>query len=105
MASHDAEIYIIEIFTTENSAKETFSKLLKTATSESSFILDYLHYKPVERVAMVSPLSPTLANTFLCHYEKEWLDNCPTHFKSMIYRRYVDDILVLFYLNNTSNFL
>ena len=35
-------------------------------------------------------------NIFLCHYEKEWLDNCPIHFKPMIYKRYVDDIFVLF---------
>ena len=45
---------------------------------------------------MGSPLGPTLANAFLCHYEKEWLDNCPIHFKPVIYKRYVDDIFVLF---------
>ena len=45
---------------------------------------------------MGSPLSPTLANTFLCHYEKEWLQHCPIHFKPMIYKKYVDDIFVLF---------
>ena len=45
---------------------------------------------------MGSPLGPTLASAFLCHYEKEWLDNCPSHFKSIVYRRYVDDIFVLF---------
>ena len=45
---------------------------------------------------MDSPLGPTLANTFLCHYEKEWLDNCPIHFKSVIYKKYVDDIFVPF---------
>ena len=44
---------------------------------------------------MGSPLGPTLANAFLCHYEKEWLDNCPIHFKPIIYKRYVDDIFVL----------
>ena len=45
---------------------------------------------------MGSPLGLTLAYAFLCHYEKEWLDNCPSHFKPIIYRRYVDDIFVLF---------
>ena len=45
---------------------------------------------------MGSPLGPTLANAFLCHYEKEWLDNCPSHFKPIVYRRYVDGIFVLF---------
>ena len=45
---------------------------------------------------MGSPLGPTLANAFLCHYEKEWLENCPTFFKPVVYKRYVDDIFVLF---------
>ena len=27
--------------------------------------------------------------------EKEWLDNCPSLFKPIAYRRYVDDIFVL----------
>ena len=45
---------------------------------------------------MGSPLGPTLANAFLCHYEKEWLNNCPIHLKHIIYKRYVDDIFFLF---------
>ena len=77
-------------------SKRDLFKLLETATSESSFIFDYLLYKQVDGVAMGSPLVITLANAFLCHYEKEWLDNCPIHFKPVIYKRYVDDIFVLF---------
>ena len=76
--------------------KSYLFKLLETATSESSFIFDFLLYKQIDGVAMGSPLGPTLANAFLCHYEKEWLDNCPSHFKPIVYRRYVDDIFVLF---------
>ena len=45
---------------------------------------------------MGSPLGPTLANAFLCHYEKECLDSCPSHFKLIVHRRYVNDIFVLF---------
>ena len=45
---------------------------------------------------MGSSLGLTHANVFLCHYEKEWLDNCLIHFKPMIYKRYVDDIFVLY---------
>ena len=45
---------------------------------------------------MGTPLDPTLANAFLCHHEKDWLDNCPSHFKPTVYRRYVDDISFLF---------
>ena len=42
------------------------------------------------------PLGPSLANAFLCHYEKLWLDSCPLEFKPVVYRRYVDNIFVLF---------
>ena len=40
--------------------------------------------------------SATLANIFLCHYEREWLEQCPIDFKPTIYRRYVDDTFALF---------
>ena len=40
---------------------------------------------------MGSPLGPTQANAFLCHYEKIWLNECPSQFKTV-----VDDIFVLF---------
>ena len=86
-------------------SKRDLFKLLETATSESSFIFDYLLYKQVDGVAMGSPLVITLANAFLCHYEKEWLDNCPIHFKSVIYKKYVNDIFVFFHLKNTFSFL
>ena len=72
--------------------KSDLFKLMETATSESSFIFDFL----IDGVAMGSPLSPTLANAFLHHYEKECFDNCPSHFKPIVYRSYVDDIFVLF---------
>ena len=44
---------------------------------------------------MVSLLGPTLANAFLCHDEKEWLDSCPIEFKPKLNKRYVDDILLV----------
>ena len=44
---------------------------------------------------MGSPMDP-IANAFLRHYEKEWLNNCLIHFKPMIYKRHADDIFVIF---------
>ena len=70
--------------------------LLKLATTELSFIFDHILYKEIDRVAICSPLGPTWANAFLCHYKKLWLGNCPPEFKSVVYRRYVDDIFVFF---------
>ena len=77
-------------------SKRDLLKVLETTTSESSFIFYYLLYKQVDKMAMGSSLGPTLANAFLCLYEKEWLDNCPIHFKPMMCKRSVDDIFVLF---------
>ena len=45
---------------------------------------------------MGSPLDPILANIFLSHHEKNWLNKCLIEFKPSFYRRYVDDIFVLF---------
>ena len=77
-------------------SKSELYYFLKLATSESSFIFDKVLYKQVDGVAMGSPLGPSLANAFLCHYEKLWLDSCPLKLKPVVYRRYVDDIFVLF---------
>ena len=50
-----------------------------------------------------------MANTFLVHFEKNWLQNCPSDFKPHYYQWYVNDIFVLFtsskHLEVFSNFL
>ena len=53
-------------------------------------------YKQVSGVAIGFPLGPTLANAFLVHFEKNWLQNCPSDLKHHYYRRYVNDIFALF---------
>ena len=60
------------------------------------FIFDNSLCCQIDGEAMGSPLGPTLANAFLCHYEKEWLDSCPVENKSKLYKRYDDDIFVMF---------
>ena len=57
----------------------TFDELLIVFSTKVN-----LSYEQVDRVAMGSPLGSTLANAFLCYYEKELLDNCPIHFKPVI---------------------
>ena len=42
------------------------------------------------------PLGPTFANIFMSYHEKKWLEDCPTDFKPIFYRRYVDDTFLLF---------
>ena len=53
---------------------------LKVATTESSFFFDNKLHKQIDGVAMGSPLGPTLAIAFLGHYEKLWLNECPSQF-------------------------
>ena len=45
---------------------------------------------------MASPSGSTLANAFLCHYEKIWLNECPRQVNPVVYKRYAGDIFALF---------
>ena len=76
--------------------KLEFKNLLSLATQESYFLFNDVLYKQKDGVAMGSPLGPTMANVFLSFYEVKWLEQCPNEFKPVFYRRYVDDIFVLF---------
>ena len=70
--------------------------MLSLTTKESIILFDMEFYSQIDGVAMGSPLGPTLANVFLCHHEKKWLNDCPNNFKPVFYKRYVDVIFVLF---------
>ena len=74
--------------------------LLQLATLDFSFIFDNSFYKQTDIVTMSSPLGPTLPNGFLCHHEKHWLSAYPSHFKPVVYKRYVDNIFVSFRSND-----
>ena len=63
---------------------------------ELFFIFDGKCYRQCDGIAMDSPLEPTLANVFMCHFESIWLENCPVHFQPIIDRRFIDDIFLLF---------
>ena len=58
---------------------------------------------------MGSPLGPTLANVFMCHFENISLENCPIHFKPIVYRQFADDTFLLFrskdYVEKFRNYL
>ena len=63
---------------------------------ESSSIPDNTFYKQLDGVAIASPLSFTLANSFLCYHEKRRLDKYIKEFKPVFYRQYVGGIFVFF---------
>ena len=38
----------------------------------------------------------TLANAYLCHFEKKWLSECLAEFLPNVYKKYVDESFVTF---------
>ena len=76
--------------------KSVFKTLLEACVKDGLFIFNKELFKQIDGVAMGSPLGPTFANLFLCHFEKIWLQNCPSDFQPILYRRYVDDTFVIF---------
>ena len=77
-----------------NLTKSLFYSLLKITMFESFSIFDGKCYEQCDGVAMASLLGPTLAN--VGHFENIWLENCPAYFKPIVYRRFVDDTVLLF---------
>ena len=60
-----------------NFERGKLKQLSTFAACESFFIFDGEYYTQIAGVAMGSPLGPTLANAFLCHFEKKWLSESP----------------------------
>ena len=76
--------------------RSDFKSLLEYAVKDNLILFNGKYYIQVDGVAMGSPLGPTLANIFLCHWEEIWLEKCPAQFRPLFYRRYVDDTFLLF---------
>ena len=63
--------------TIQNLDRNDMRELLTLAAHESFFIFDQVLYRQIDGVAMGPQLGPILANAFLCHFEKQWLSECP----------------------------
>ena len=77
--------------------KSLFYKLLKITMFKSFFIIDGKFYEQCDGVVMGSLLEPTLVNVFMCHFENLWFENCPSHLKLIVYRRFVDNTFLIFW--------
>ena len=78
-------------------SKVHLKQLFNFATSYTHFLFNGCFYNQIDGVAMGSPLAPVLANFFMGHYERLWLEKCTgTKLKVLYYRRYVDDIICCF---------
>ena len=93
----------------KNFTRTEFKSLLQLTTKNSIFMFDQQLYEQIDGVAMGSPCGPTFANLFLCHYENIWLNECPSNFKPIHYKRYVDDTFLLFrdqhHINQFSDYI
>ena len=74
--------------------RSEFHKLLSFAVKETHFVFNGQFFDQIDGAAMGLPLGPTLANIFMS--EKRYLSSCPSEFKPVLYRRYVDDTFCLF---------
>ena len=73
-----------------------FEKLLSLSVKNCHFIFYGRLYQQVDGVAMGSPLGPLFANIFMSFHEQKCLNSCPSSFKPLLYRHYVDDCFLLF---------
>ena len=77
-------------------SKDQFKRLLELSIKDSFFLFNNTYFEQRDGVAMGSPLGPTLANVFLCHWEEIWLKKCPREFEPQYYNRFMDDTFLLF---------
>ena len=70
--------------------------MLSLTAKELVIFFDMGFYTQVDGVAMGSPLRPSLANAFLCHRQPKWLNDGHKKFKAVFYKRYIDEMFVLF---------
>ena len=68
-------------------------KLLEFCLRSTYFVFQGQHYEQVEGAAMVSPLSPIVANIYMDHFETKALETAP-HSPSL-WKRFVDDTFVI----------
>ena len=87
--------YILQNNVNHKLSKEDLTKLFSFATAQTHFLSNGSTYDQIDGVSMGSPLATILANLFMDHHEKIWLENF-NKLNVIIYRRYVDDTFCLF---------
>ena len=73
-----------------------FEKFLRAALQNNFLNFEGNIYKQIHGVAIGLPLGPASKIQFLCFHEEIWFNEIPDELNPVYYRRYVDDMLVLF---------
>ena len=76
--------------------KEQITLVVKTVLQQNYFMHNDRLYSPAKGVAMGSPVSGTFAELYLQLIEKLNIKHCINTGSIIYYRRYVDDILIIF---------
>ena len=85
---------------------DLFQTFLELSVYNNLFRFNNKYYRQTDGLGMGLPLSPTMANIFLCYHEKRWLQDCPEEYKPIFYKRYVDDTILAFrQLSHVDKFL
>ena len=92
-----------------NLDRNDMRELLTLAAYKSCLNFDQVMQRRIDGVAMGSALDPFLANTFLCHFLKQWFTECTLNILPKVFKSYDDDIIVIFLyrtdLNDFVNYL
>ncbi|XP_071944775.1 uncharacterized protein [Antedon mediterranea] len=78
-----------------NLSVDDILELLSLLINTTYFSFNGSFYKQIEGVAMGSPVSPIVVNLFLEWLGEEALKTANTEIKSLIWKRYVDDVLAV----------
>ena len=70
--------------TIHNLDRDEMRELLTLAAYESFFVFDQVMYRQIDGVGMGSLLGLILVTAFLCHFEKQWLSECPWSFTQIL---------------------
>ena len=76
--------------------KRYCKQLLALSVKSSFFLFNGVYYKQIDGVAMSCPLGPRLPNVFLTYYEDRCLENCTIQLRLRYYRRYINDVFLMF---------
>ena len=86
----------------DNLTKESFRSLLELASLDSFFIFDGKYFRQNDGVDMGSTLGSNLVNMFLCHFQEQWMSDCPIDYEPIPYfERILTTHFCSFHLNFT----
>jgi hypothetical protein len=78
-----------------NTTMEQTLQLLETILKQNYFQYNNQLFRPVKGIAMVSPISNTIAEIYIQFLEELYVKQWSESKKILYYKRYVDDILII----------